>query len=63
MISLLNPVELPAITYEYLFYPGSSDRLRPPTQQRAQELLSGSSTLATMGHWLQPKILDMTGSL
>jgi hypothetical protein len=29
MISLPNPVEVPAVTYEYLFCPPSSDLLRP----------------------------------
>jgi hypothetical protein len=49
-ISSLNPAEVLAVIYEYLFYPPSSDRLWPPIQQRAQGLLSGSSTLSTMGH-------------
>jgi hypothetical protein len=31
-ISSLNPVEVPTVTYEYLFCPPSSDQLRPPTQ-------------------------------
>jgi hypothetical protein len=63
MILLSNPTEVPAVTYEYLFCPLSSDRLRPPAQWRAEGLLSGSSTLGTVSHWLQPKILDTTGSL
>jgi hypothetical protein len=44
MISPPNPTEVLAITYEYIFYPPSSDRFRPPAQQRARGLLLGSST-------------------
>jgi hypothetical protein len=36
-----NPTEVPIIPYENLLCPPLSDRLRPPTQQRAQGLLSG----------------------
>jgi hypothetical protein len=56
-------MEVPAVTYEYLFCPSSSDLLRPPTQRGAWGLLSGSSTLGTAGHRLWPKILDTTGTL
>jgi hypothetical protein len=30
VISPLNPAEVPVVPYEYLFYPPSSNRLRPP---------------------------------
>jgi hypothetical protein len=60
MISSLNPVEVPAVTYEYLFYPPSSDLLWPPAQQKAQGLQSGSNTPSTAGHQLWQKKLDMT---
>jgi hypothetical protein len=63
MISPLNPMDVLAVTYEYLFYPPSSDRLRPPAQRMARVLLLKSSTLGTFGHRLHPIILDMTGSL
>jgi hypothetical protein len=62
-ISLLNPVEVPVVTYVYLFYPPSSDWLRPPTQQMAWGLMSRSSIPDTTSHRLQPKILDTAGSL
>jgi hypothetical protein len=62
-MSLPNPVEVPTVTYEYLFCRPLSDRLRPPSQWKAQGILSGSSTLGTAGHRLRPKILDTTGSL
>jgi hypothetical protein len=35
-ISSSNPAEVPVVTYEYLFCPLSSDRLRPPTQWKAR---------------------------
>jgi hypothetical protein len=63
MISPLNPVEVPTVTYQYLLCPPSSDQLRPPAQRRARGLLSGSTTLGTIGRRLWPKILDMTDSL
>jgi hypothetical protein len=50
MISPPNPVGVPVVTYEYLFYSPSSDRLWPPAPRRAQGLLSGSSTLGNVGH-------------
>jgi hypothetical protein len=56
-------MEVPAVTYEYLFCPPSSDRLRPLAQSRPWRLLSGSCTLGTVGHRLRPKILETTGSL
>jgi hypothetical protein len=63
MASPSNPVVAPAVTYEYLFFLPSSDRLWPPTQGKAWRLLSGSSTLGTMGPWLRHKLLDTIGSL
>jgi hypothetical protein len=56
-------MKVPTVTYEYLFCPQSSDQLWPPAQQRAQGLLSGSSTLGTAGCQLWPNFLDMTSSL
>jgi hypothetical protein len=61
-ISLPNPMKVPTISYEYLFSP-LSDRLHPPTRQRAWELLSGSSTLAIASRRLQIKFLHTIGSL
>jgi hypothetical protein len=63
MISPSNPMAAPVVTYEYIFCLSLSDQLRPPTQWKAQGLLSGSSTPDTVGHRLRPKILDMTYSL
>jgi hypothetical protein len=63
MVSSPNLVEAPAVTYEYLFCPPSSDWLRPPTRRRAQGLLLGSNTPRTVSRRLQLKILDMTGFL
>jgi hypothetical protein len=53
----------PAVTYEYLFYLPSSDRLQPPTQWMARGLLLGSSTPGTVGRRLCSKSLDTPGSL
>jgi hypothetical protein len=39
------------------------DAFKMHGQQKARGLLLGSCTPDTTGHWLQPKILDMTGSL
>jgi hypothetical protein len=50
MISPLNPTEVPAVTYEYLLCPPSSDWFRPPAQRSAWGLLSVSSTLGIVGH-------------
>jgi hypothetical protein len=58
MISPLNPTEVPAIIYEYLFYPPSSDQLWPPAQRRAWGLLSGSSILGYMHCRLRPILVD-----
>jgi hypothetical protein len=58
-----NHAHAPSVTYEYLFYLPSSDRLWPPTRRKAQGLLSGSSTPGTAGRWLRLKILDTTGSV
>jgi hypothetical protein len=63
MISLLNHVEVPTVTTEYLFCPPSSNQLQPPAQWMAWGILSGSSTPGTVGHRLQPQIMDTTGSL
>jgi hypothetical protein len=52
----LNPAVVPTVTYEYLFYLPSSERLRPLAQWNTQGLLSGYCTTGTVGHWLQPKI-------
>jgi hypothetical protein len=41
----------------------SSDWLRPPTQRKARELLSGSTTSGTVGCRLRPKILDTASFL
>jgi hypothetical protein len=35
MTSSLNPVAVPVVTYEYLFYLPSSERLQSPTQRKA----------------------------
>jgi hypothetical protein len=59
----LNVVAVPTVTYEYPFCLPSSERLWPPTQQKARGLLSGSCTLATTGRLLWPKNMDTTGSL
>jgi hypothetical protein len=63
MISPLNLMEAPAVTYEYLFCLLSSDPLWPPTQRKAQQLLSGSSTSGSADRQLWATILDMIGSL
>jgi hypothetical protein len=63
MVSPLNLVMAPAVTYDYLLCLPSSDRLRPPTQWNARGLLSRSSSLGTTGYRLWPKILDTIGSL
>jgi hypothetical protein len=63
VITPLNPAMVPTISYEYLFYHPSSDRLRPPTQRKARGLLSGSCTLGIVGHRLRPTKLDTAGSL
>jgi hypothetical protein len=42
MASPPNPAAVPIVTYEYLFCFPLSDRLRPPTQRKAQGLLAGS---------------------
>jgi hypothetical protein len=34
ILSPLNPTDVPIVTYEYLFYAPSSDRLRPLAQLR-----------------------------
>jgi hypothetical protein len=44
MASPLNPVVVPAVTYEYLFFLRLSDRLRSPTRWKARGLLTGSCT-------------------
>jgi hypothetical protein len=62
-ISPPNLVEVPAVTNKSLFYLPPIDQLRPPAQQKAQGLLSGSSTPSIMGHRLRPKLLDTTSSL
>jgi hypothetical protein len=49
-----NPVEVPKVICEYLFYLPSSKRPRPPTRRKAQWLLSGSYTSGTMIHQLWP---------
>jgi hypothetical protein len=51
-----NPVAVPAVTYEYIFYLSSSEWFRPPAQQKARGLLSESCTLGTAGHQLRSKI-------
>jgi hypothetical protein len=61
--SSLKAVELPTVTYEYLFCQALSNRLRPPTRRRARGLLPGSSTLGTTDRQLWTKILDTIGSL
>jgi hypothetical protein len=48
----LNPVVVPTITYEYLFYLLSSKQLRPPSQRKTQGLLSESCTTDTLGRRL-----------
>jgi hypothetical protein len=55
MASPPNPTAVPVVTYEYLFYIPSSERLWPPAQQKAWWLLSGSCTPSTVGRRLQPK--------
>jgi hypothetical protein len=50
MISPLNLMEVPVVTYEYLFCPLSGDRLWPSARRRARGLLTRSSTLGTAGH-------------
>jgi hypothetical protein len=62
VIIFLNPVAVLTVSYEYPFCHPSSDRLWPPTRQKAQWLLSGSCTLGTVAHWLWPNDLDTTGS-
>jgi hypothetical protein len=62
-ISPSDPAMAPIVTYEYLCCLPSSERLRPPARRKARGLLSGSYTPGTVCHRLQPKILDMTGSL
>jgi hypothetical protein len=49
MASPPNPTAIPAVTYEYLFYLPSSDRLRPPTRRKARGLLTMSCTLGYHG--------------
>jgi hypothetical protein len=63
MASPPNPAKAPAVTYEYLFYLPSNERLWPLAQQKAQGLLSVSSTPDTASCRLWPKNLDMTGFL
>jgi hypothetical protein len=62
-ISPPKTVEVPTVTYGYLFCPPLIDQLRPPTQRRARGLQSRSSIPGTVGHQLRAKILDMTSSL
>jgi hypothetical protein len=56
-----NLVAAPVVTYEYLFYLPSSERLHPPARWKARELWPGSCTPGTTGRRLQPKNLDTTG--
>jgi hypothetical protein len=63
MASPLNSAAVPVVIYEYLFCLLLSEQSRPPTQWKAQGLLSGSHTPSTMGNWLRPKNLDMIDSL
>jgi hypothetical protein len=63
MASPPDPVAVPVVTYEYLLYLPSSERPQPLARRKARGLLSGSCTLATAGHWLWLKNLDMIGSL
>jgi hypothetical protein len=63
MVTPPNPVAVPTISYEHLFCLPSSERLWPPTRWKAQGLLSGSSTLGTVGHQLRSKHMDTIGSV
>jgi hypothetical protein len=49
ILSPPNPTDVPIVTYEYLFYAPSSDRLRPLAQLRVWGLLSGKFTPGTVG--------------
>jgi hypothetical protein len=59
----MNLAVVPAVTYEYLFFLPLSEWLRPPAQQKAWGLLSGSYNLSTVGCLIRPKNLDTTNSL
>jgi hypothetical protein len=53
----------PIVMNEYLLCLPLSDQLWLPNRQKGRGLLSGCSALGITGCHLQPKILDMTGSL
>jgi hypothetical protein len=54
MVSPLNPVAVPVVTYVYLFRLPSREQPRPPARPKARGLLLGSCTLGTAGHRLRP---------
>jgi hypothetical protein len=54
---------VPVVSYEYLFYLPSSERLRPLARRKAWGLLLGSCTLGIVSRQLWLKILDTTISL
>jgi hypothetical protein len=54
MVSPPNPMEVPVVTYVYLFRLPSREQPRPPARSKARGLLLGSYTPGTMGHWLRP---------
>jgi hypothetical protein len=63
MASPLNPMAIPAVTYEYLFCLPSIEQLQPLIRWKAWGLLLGSCTPGTTGHQLQPLNMNTTGSL
>jgi hypothetical protein len=58
-----NPVAVPTVTHEYLFWLLFSEWLQSPSRWKAQGLLSGFHTPGTMGCWLRPTNQDTTDSL
>jgi hypothetical protein len=58
-----NPAMVPILSYENIFCLPSSEWHWPPVRWKTRGLLSGSCTSGTIGHRLQPKNLDTTGSL
>jgi hypothetical protein len=58
-----NLAAVPTVTYEYLFYLQSSERLWPSAQWEARGLLSGFCTPGAVDHQLRPINLDMISAL
>jgi hypothetical protein len=63
IISPPNPAEVSVVPYENLFYPLSSDQLRPPAQRRARGYCRGKLPQIACAASYNPTLLDMTDSL